>query len=354
MTPSEFHAEVHKLELSIQQPLQLQSQLQLQPQYKTVDLFPPATACTPQPNHRNVLPNNYISRRESLESEFDYKTIADDNEEDGDKFDFQDIHSGSAKRYSVMRGVSSGGSATKPPQGERNQGDFEFIKCKLTILDADESSICKPEWSNAEKEDKRRIIRIERRQREHEIITSFQIVGAAESNPEPKASQPGVDVIEVSCLECLYSDDFSEDDDSHIVSEKNDESFLKKQHYITSVEVVKIVELLIGTQNPNLKERRKERGRIRSNLVPFWSKKPISSKKTTSGSSPSFSPAVSDNAKTNADFRNELAQRIMGYEIRKPRGFDKEVRILEWEKLVPALQRALQSYYVKIPTCDLN
>ena len=42
----------------------------------------------------------------------------------------------------------------------------------------------------------------------------------------------------------------------------------------------------------------------------------------------------------------------MGYEIRKPRGFDKEVRILRWDKLVPALQRALQSYYTEIPIND--
>ena len=39
-------------------------------------------------------------------------------------------------------------------------------------------------------------------------------------------------------------------------------------------------------------------------------------------------------------------------EIRKPRGFDKEVRILRWDKLVPALQRALQSYYTEIPIND--
>lgn len=55
---------------------------------------------------------------------------------------------------------------------------------------------------------------------------------------------------------------------------------------------------------------------------------------------------------TNHDYRMELAKRIMGYEIRKPRGFDKEVRILRWDKLIPALKRALQSYYTEIPQHD--
>jgi hypothetical protein len=141
-----------------------------------------------------------------------------------------------------------------------------------------------------------------------------------------------------------------EDEDEHEGEEESSQydyktcsSVARKRYYITSVEVVKIVELLIGTGLQDSQERRRERGRIRSNLVPFWSRKSISTR--LSNQDIRSSPTID----ANVDFRVELATRIMSYDIRKPRGFDKEVRILKWEKLVPALMRALQSYYAEVP-----
>ena len=114
---------------------------------------------------------------------------------------------------------------------------------------------------------------------------------------------------------------------NYIKNEFNDDYY---QYYITSVEVVEIVELLIGNQFRDAAERRKERGRVRSNLVPFWSKKPISSRMSetsTSSSSPqnsSATPGSSSSALgtttttatvggagsslTNHDYRVELAK----------------------------------------------
>ncbi|KAG7810621.1 hypothetical protein KL921_003116 [Ogataea angusta] len=305
-------------------------------------LFPPASACTPPPERTG----DYISRRESLDSEFDFKAFGQDelailSELDDYEQPFEvDLDAIESKTYPLVRGLNSGGSTTKPPPPDRT-GRSQYLKCKLSIVDGDEESVCLPEWSEHEKEDKRRIIRIERRQRLNEVIVSFHILGSAEQETRP--APDGVDVVEVSCLECYQSLDYPEDDDTTVVTRGGVEA-LSRQFYITSVEVIKIVELLIGSQSTNQKECRAERGRIRSNLVPFWSKKPISSKKVT--------PSESGGefvGKTNADLRNELAQRIMSYETRKPRRFDKEVRVLEWRKLVPALRRALQSYYVKIP-----
>ena len=118
---------------------------------------------------------------------------------------------------------------------------------------------------------------------------------------------------------------------NYIKNEFNDDYY---QYYITSVEVVEIVELLIGNQFRDAAERRKERGRVRSNLVPFWSKKPISSRMSEtsiSSSSPQNSSATrfkfkctGDNnyycyswwcwsSLTNHDYRVELAKRIMGW-----------------------------------------
>ncbi|KAG7697114.1 hypothetical protein KL930_002436 [Ogataea haglerorum] len=306
-------------------------------------LFPPASACTPPPERAG----DYISRRESLDSEFDFLAFGRDElaipSELGDCEERSEVDLGAieSKTYPLVRGLNSGGSTTKPPPPDRT-GRSQYLKCKLSILDGDEEAVCLPEWGEDEKADKRRIIRIERRQRRNEVIVSFHILGSADQH-ETRPAPDGVDVVEVSCLECYQNLDYSEDDDTTVVTRDGVES-LSRQFYITSVEVIKIVELLIGSQSTSQKERRAERGRIRSNLVPFWSKKPISSKKVASSD-----PDGETVGKTNADLRNELAQRIMSYETRKPRRFDKEVRVLEWRKLVPALRRALQSYYVKIP-----
>ncbi|GME95945.1 unnamed protein product [Ambrosiozyma monospora] len=272
------------------------------------------------------------------------------------------IGSFQSRSYELVRGTSAGGAMSRPPQSSKYSAGYEFLKCELNLIDVDYRSICLPQWSHQEIADRRRIIRVERRQNKNEIIASFSILSAEEANMETQSCTDGADVVEVSCLESFCNKAYADDDENIIVTDNElTESQLDRKYYITSVEVIKIVELLIGnggsgvngSGNIDPREKRKERGRIRSNLVPFWSRKPISSKKTSSSSSPIMGdlPRV---GKTNADLRNELAQRIMSYETRKPRGFDKEVRILEWSKLAMALRRALQSYYAKIPSSELH
>lgn len=260
------------------------------------------------------------------------------------------------KRYRVIRGVSAGGCSTRPPK-QSSDSDLIFLPVQLDIEGASVEDICYPRWNMGEKKDRRRIIRIERSQYGPKLLVNFSIVGAADENPLTTPAGPDVDVVEVSCLECTVrpNDDYdsqSSDDEKSLAGQttyvrgEDGEAYL---YYITSVEVVEIVELLIGTQLNDPAERRRERGRVRSNLVPFWSKKSISSRMDSSnGGLPNA------NGPTNQDYRVELAKRIMGYEIRKPRGFDKDVRILRWDKLVPALKRALQSYYTEIPHQDAN
>ena len=274
------------------------------------------------------------------------------------------------QRYRVIRGISSGGSATKPPR-IMTTANHHYVPVNLELLDANLQECCLPTWNEEEKADKRRIIRIERYQVGSKIIAKFSIVGSAKENPTPLDSQPGVDVVEVSCLECFtkQSEDTDNEEESGNSTPMNNYSYgstntngveeTKRSFYITSVEVIKIVELLIGTEVQDPAEHRRERGRIRSNLVPFWSKRPISSRMSnnemrSNSSSPKSESNNSFNQISNispdySDFRIELATRIMAYDVRKPRGFDKEVRILKWEKLIPALRRALQSYYAEIP-----
>lgn len=268
------------------------------------------------------------------------------------------------KRYRVIRGVSAGGCTTRPPK-QSIDSDSVFLPVQLNLHGASVEEICYPKWSSGEKQDRRRIIRIERIQSGPKLIANFSIVGSANEHPVTVPPGPDVDVVEVSCLECSVkpNDDYDsqssddEKDGGAMAQSGMNTNYIKgeddgehHQYYITSVEVVEIVELLIGTQLKDPAERRRERGRVRSNLVPFWSKKSISSRMDSSYGNGNGSPVPS--SPTNQDYRVELAKRIMGYEIRKPRGFDKDVRILRWDKLVPALKRALQSYYTEIPLCD--
>lgn len=252
------------------------------------------------------------------------------------------------RRYRVIRGVSAGGCSTRPPK-YLVESNALYLPVELRLHGATVEDICYPIWSELETEDRRRIIRIERVQSGPKLIANFSIVGAANENPLTLPPRPDTDVIEVSCLQCLVNPEDSDDDSFSSV--KHDASGKSYQYYITSVEVIEIVELIIGTQSRDPTDRRRERGRIRSNLVPFWSKKPISSRMQDTYSR-GTTPPTNFNCLSNQDYRVELAKRIMGYEIRKPRGFDKEVRILRWDKLVPALKRALQSYYTEIPNCD--
>ncbi|ODQ79295.1 hypothetical protein BABINDRAFT_162322 [Babjeviella inositovora NRRL Y-12698] len=259
-----------------------------------------------------------------------------------------------AKRCKVVRGISSGGSATRPPKAVPGNNST-YLPVSLQLNDASVEELCYPNWNQSEIADARRIIRIERFQYGFHIGANFSIVGSAEENPETKPAPPGADVLEVSCLECYVSPREELEDAGDLQAMLAQSDIKRKRYYITSVEVIKIVELLIGSRDQDAADKRKERGRIRSNLVPFWSRRPISSRSHHSSTPMSYtsSPESYTPAQLNqADFRVEMAKRIMGYEHRKPRGFDKEVRILRWEKLGPALMRALQCYYAEIPMED--
>lgn len=226
-------------------------------------------------------------------------------------------------KFRIVRGITAGGASTRPPKQEPGLG-CRFVPAELAIHSASMDDLCLLSWDDNEMADRRRIIRIERTQNGAKVNAAFLVVGLAAAHPNPAPAPVGTDVLEVSCLQCFSLEANHDDADD-----------LDVNYYITSVEVVGIVEMLIDMRDMDLVSRRRERGRIRSNLMPFWLKKAVSSKKN-SESEP-------------GDPRMEFARRIMAYDVRKPRGFDKDVRILRWEKLLPALQRALQCYYVEVP-----
>lgn len=223
---------------------------------------------------------------------------------------------GSGIRPRVVRGSISGGSVTKPPSSAPSPGYF-YAAARLMLQNDELEGAHSMRWNDLELIDGRRIIRIERTQAGAAIQVQISVVGLAVENPHPAPSSAGVSVVEVSCL-----------------NKTNLEGGIPAGHYITSVEVVSIVETLIGAEDLDATLRRRERGRIRSNLLPFWQKRPILRKKIDDGEN---------------DDENDFARRIMAYKIRRPRGFDKGVRVLEWNLLGAALERALQCYYVETP-----
>lgn len=223
--------------------------------------------------------------------------------------------------HRFVRGIAADQVNTRMPKTPPRPG-HHYVPVTLCLNSAQVLHVCHLPWLTEELRDRRRIVRVERRQKLSHVYADFLIVGLANEHPEPAPAPAGVDVFEVSCLEFKHP--------KHGAT-----------YYITLVEVVGIVELLIGTMEEELAVRRKERGRIRLNLLPFWLQKLVPSKKHAELA-----------LRPESELRAEFARQIMAYEVRMPRGFDKSVRILWWDKLVPALQRALQCYYAEVPNLE--
>lgn len=167
-------------------------------------------------------------------------------------------------------------------------------------------------WSEFEALDGRRIIRIERQQDGCGITAHFRPIGNNSPLPPPPS---GVEAVEVSCLRFVDHN-------------------MQPSYYITSVEVLKIVDLLTNYKETDRTKRRFERARIRSNLLLFWAKHFLED--------PGVGPEEEE-------LRRAFIQRIMYYRSRKPVDVLKDVRLMSWEYLVPALQRAILFFRVLIP-----
>ncbi|VEU23985.1 DEKNAAC105248 [Brettanomyces naardenensis] len=234
----------------------------------------------------------------------------------------------------LVRGSSAGRTTREPDSPSAKEG-FKYSRCELTLINAEEESICGSSWSPREKIEMRRIVRIQRKQEGSAVIAEFEVVPI--NSP---IEEDGKNFIEISCLQCLCLRKYPSYDDEHIVCRfENEEILLDRSYYTTSVEVVKVVKFLANLPEMNKREERKENGRIRSNLSAFWSERPINSKKMV---------MRMKEGRTNADFKEELGRRIMDYTSRRPRGFDRDVRILEWRNLGSALKRAMRSYYAEV------
>lgn len=226
-------------------------------------------------------------------------------------------------------------------QSAESPDNSKLIKVVLVFTNTDILSVCLTPWSNTEVAAERRFVRFTKSLNLNTLSLDASIVSYDERNPTEQTGicpTTGLPYIEISCLRCHC---LPESNTNHIDA-LEEQQLLSYKYYITSIEMIKLIEFIIGTsaETPqDLEAIRKERGRIRSNLVPFWSKWTV-------------------NSKSNLDkmhdikwrYRIEMGERIMAYKYRKPRDFDKEIRVLNWENLEPALHRVLQNYYVQYAT----
>lgn len=230
-------------------------------------------------------------------------------------------HRGPMKRYRNLRNV-----ANRPKMFPFELSPSKvYVPTKLEISGARLEEINQVPWDPQELSDGRRIVRIEARQYGPVIQGSFHMVGLAWEHPVMEPAPAGVDATEVSCLRYVLTE----------------EGITQSFYYITSVELVNIIDTLINIKVMDAGSRRREKGRIRLNLLPYWLKNSLGSTRSIE-------------EKDSADPRTQFARRISNYGVRKPRCLDKDVRVLSWLKLVPALQRAIQCYYTEIPSDEIE
>ncbi|GMM29516.1 hypothetical protein DAMA08_022610 [Martiniozyma asiatica (nom. inval.)] len=318
-----------------------------------VSFFPPAEACTPpvlKINNEIVSKRSSISSIPSVDINFNFSSLNrledalshDEYSDDFSSFTQFENDAANPTSYKLVRGIHTGGLMGKPQLSNDAKDSFTFERVKLKFKGSKELDICFPEWSKEEIEEGRRIVRFEKVQFNETILITCSIVKLNIGIPDSGIGENGNLYLEISCLRCISDDRFGETDNVHIIAAPGTNiKHLPSKYYVTSVDVLKLVEFLINMpKDLRLIEKRKERGRIRSNLVSFWSKNSVSTK---------LPVRPSTKGKTNAHFRLDLANNIMSYKYRKPRGFDKEVRVLEWKVLIKALKRALLNYFVEIP-----
>lgn len=159
-------------------------------------------------------------------------------------------------------------------------------------------------WSEFERLEGRRIIQVRRTQLGTCLHAQLNICREDLLVPDVKYDP---DTIEVSCLRFLHHD-------------------MTEEFFVTSVDVLRIVELLLNNKEPDQRRRRKERARIRSNLKRFWKH--------------DFA-----DLKHEFEIENELQlafkKRIQLYDYRNPVIIRRGVRLMSWNQLAPALRRAL-------------
>lgn len=200
-----------------------------------------------------------------------------------------------------------------PGSNEASSGDRpQHINLKIlgTVLIEEINQV---PWTDFETMDGRRIIRVDKTQ-EGNIVKAYFLIVNPHVSVNPNYVTPGLEYVEVSCIKYVHKDGIT------------------TEFLITSVEVIQIIEYLVGSNHTNIPLRRQERGRMRSNLASLWHKN-----------------CSSTSSRYAREMHQRLGRQILKYKSRKPYGILKDMRILLWNNLSFALYKALLFYCVAIP-----
>lgn len=181
---------------------------------------------------------------------------------------------------------------------EKSQCSHVMLKISLMISGYPIMNALWQHWTEFEQTEGRRMFRVTRQRNGVSINAHFDVI---DQNCFTFPSDGESKYLVVSCL--------------YNPCKNSDEHF-----YITSVEVLKLVNLLIGYKETSTKARKEDKGRIRSNLCSYL-EKPCSGSEWQS-----------------------FLDRINDYSHHKPIDFPKEVRLMKWSSLNEALQKAVLFY----------
>lgn len=183
-----------------------------------------------------------------------------------------------------------------------------FLSIDLRIDKGPLDGILVHPWSDQEVLEGRRIMRIQRFQQGCTLHAHFSAAQPTQ-NLIRTSTPKNPNCLEVSCIRYDHTDG------------------VKTKFFITSVEVIEIVEFLIGKNSVNSILKWKERGRIRSNLASLWFK------------------SWCDLGPIQLRFESQIRR----YNSRNPNTTTKYMRVLQWVNLEYALRKALLFYCVHVP-----
>lgn len=183
--------------------------------------------------------------------------------------------------------------------------DLRVCGCKIT-------EIFQIPWNPREVSEGRRIMRVSKIQEGNVLRALFLTVQSSMSHGNAFKSEAN-DFLEISCI---------------INTSQN--SLVK--FMITSVDTIRIIEFLLGNNGRSSKFKWKERGRIRSNLAPLWHKP---------------NPIVSAQYGTEVD--HLLWLQILKYKSHKPYSTLRKLRMMLWDDLEHAMQKAFLFYCIRYP-----
>lgn len=187
--------------------------------------------------------------------------------------------------------------------------DQRLLNIDLRMMGGSPEEITNQPWSYREISEGRRIIKVEREQHGCTLRVRFRVIKESERLNQEEAANDLLSYLEVSCIRFVHNDGVT------------------TNYFITSVDVIKIVEFLIVNNQLNSALKWRERGRIRSNLAPLWFK----------------------NWTELGPMHLPFEKRIRRFHSRSPPKMLKYVRLLLWVNLGYALSKALLFYCVCMP-----